>query len=253
MKKNIIKYLKKFAWGILFIIIAPYVLDFWNNFSFTVQQKGLSFWEFVQHTWQSNWDYIIDYPYIRAAYFNTFFLIKDTLDGIFIATILVFIAFIIMISLRERFEFYKNLVERAKKSGIKSDDVINAQKKLDEVKKIIYFFKKPSDKLSFFNTPFFIFIQAVVFILLLLMTYLQGYYFPAKWYHDYQLDIIQILPYLEENKVKELNASWVSMKGKDDYDAIYKIINDIKKEKNLTRGKQKQAEDENKQAEVKEN
>ncbi len=64
-------------------------------------------------------------------------------------------------------------------------------------------------------------------------------YYPARKWHNYQLDMLLVSPYISEQELKLFNSQWVSMQGKADYNAIYEKINQIKKENNLTRGKQK--------------
>lgn len=76
-------------------------------------------------------------------------------------------------------------------------------------------------------------------VIIITLSYLTYISYPISLFHDYQIDIIQISPYISEQDVKILNSRWVSMDGKADYDVIYEKINQIKKENNLTRGKQK--------------
>ena len=130
--------------------------------------------------------------------------------------------------LKKLYAFVKN----SKASGQYSDEIIEAEKVLDKIEKRCQRLK--SSKLK---KALIIYILSSVFIFFIF--YFSCISYPIKLFHDYQLDIIQISPFIPEQELKLLNSQWVSMHGKADYDAIYEKINQIKKENNLTRGKQK--------------
>ena len=56
---------------------------------------------------------------------------------------------------------------------------------------------------------------------------------PHVLWTDYQMDLIKIAPYIEQQELDEIKSDWVCMQSKEDYDDIYNRINKIKEEHDL--------------------
>lgn len=56
---------------------------------------------------------------------------------------------------------------------------------------------------------------------------------PMSLSNMFQQDIIKIAPYVEESEITQLKSDWVCMRSKEDFDAIYERINQIKEEHDL--------------------
>ena len=59
------------------------------------------------------------------------------------------------------------------------------------------------------------------------------YFLPHGLWTDYQQDLTKIAPYIEQQDLNQIKSDWACMQSKEDYDAIYKRINEIKAEHNL--------------------
>lgn len=56
---------------------------------------------------------------------------------------------------------------------------------------------------------------------------------PVDKHEYFRKDVIMIRPYVEESEIIRLEAKWVSMETKSDYDIIYEYIDAVKKENSL--------------------
>ena len=76
-------------------------------------------------------------------------------------------------------------------------------------------------------------------IFLLIMTILLSLFLfafvliPSNLYKAFNRDLTMIAPYAEEHQLKLLQSEWVIMQSKEDYLAIYEVINDIKEANGL--------------------
>lgn len=73
----------------------------------------------------------------------------------------------------------------------------------------------------------------VIYFVIFLITNTAYEYLPVIYRENFNKDIIQITPYVEEKEIDVLFSKWVSMETKSDYDAIYARISEIKQENNL--------------------
>lgn len=60
-----------------------------------------------------------------------------------------------------------------------------------------------------------------------------SYLVPNAVYRDFQRDLTQISPYIEQQELDIIRSDWVCMQTKEDYDAIYERINQVKEEHDL--------------------
>lgn len=51
---------------------------------------------------------------------------------------------------------------------------------------------------------------------------------PSAIYNEFDRDLTMIAPYVENQQILELKSEWVSMKGWEDYQEIYEIIDEVK-------------------------
>jgi len=56
---------------------------------------------------------------------------------------------------------------------------------------------------------------------------------PHRVWTEYQKDLIIIAPYIEQQELDVIKSDWVCMRTKEDYEAIYERINQVKEEHNL--------------------
>ena len=50
---------------------------------------------------------------------------------------------------------------------------------------------------------------------------------------SYQRDLLKIAPYIEQQELDRIKSDWVCMQTKEDYEEIYKQIDEIKNEHSL--------------------
>lgn len=56
---------------------------------------------------------------------------------------------------------------------------------------------------------------------------------PNSMWWEYQRDLTKITPYIEQHELNVIKSDWVCMQTKEDYDAIYERINQVKEEHDL--------------------
>lgn len=74
-------------------------------------------------------------------------------------------------------------------------------------------------------------------VVVVLFVYFGGIFafniFPHAVWTEYQRDLIKIAPYIEQHELDTIKSDWVCMQSKEDYDDIYKRINEIKEAHDL--------------------
>ncbi len=185
---------------------------------------------------QSLWGAFVDYIFHEAAIQSSVSL----LGNIYTITISMLCAalcgflsgFLRGIVDVEKYKKVNTFLKTSKNCGVKTEEVIEAEKKLEKL----------GNKLNSVKSIKALKIRIIYLLFCCILFFLYGLtciYYPTKLYHCYQIDIIYISPYISEQDIKILNSRWVSMKGKADYEAIYAKINQVKKENNLTRSLRK--------------
>ena len=76
-------------------------------------------------------------------------------------------------------------------------------------------------------------IASFIFVVLYLFFIVTTYIAPNLLWESYKRDVTKIKPYVEQQEIEQIESDWVCMKTKEDYDAIYKIIDDVKEKHNL--------------------
>lgn len=77
---------------------------------------------------------------------------------------------------------------------------------------------------------FILFWILLIFVAFLLIVFVN---LPSQLYKDFNRDLTMISPYVEEHQLKLLQSEWVTMQSKEDYLAIYEVINDVKEANGL--------------------
>ena len=76
-------------------------------------------------------------------------------------------------------------------------------------------------------------IIGIIFFVLYFGSILVFDYLPHGLWTDYQRDLLKIAPYIEQQELDRIKSDWVCMQSKEDYEEIYKQIDEIKKEHSL--------------------
>lgn len=76
-------------------------------------------------------------------------------------------------------------------------------------------------------------IASFIFVVLYLSFIVIAYIAPNLLWESYKRDVTKIKPYVEQQEIEQIESDWVCMKNKEDYDAIYKFIDDIKDKHDL--------------------
>lgn len=76
-------------------------------------------------------------------------------------------------------------------------------------------------------------IIGVIFFVLYFGCILVFDYLPHGLWTDYQRDLLKIAPYIEQQELDQIKSDWVCMQTKEDYEEIYKQIDEIKNEHSL--------------------
>ena len=219
MKNWIIKYKNEILVGVICSIVVAIIMKAGTILALFLPQAG-----------NTLWGSFVDYIYYRAAIQSSVSLFGNTFLDILAILFALFIFFLIKtfrtISKVETVEKVIKVVKTHDSEDKNIEELREAQKELEKLEKKEK--RKPSTKVT----------KVLAIILLLCGIYLFVWnatcvYYPVKLWHDYQLDITQISPYITDQEEKKLNSQWVSMKGKADYDAIYQVINQTKEEYGL--------------------
>ena len=75
-----------------------------------------------------------------------------------------------------------------------------------------------------------ILIVLAVFIFLYSFTYIV---YPYDLWQKHEISVTQIAPYTSDDEIKKIEADWVSMESKKDYDQIFEKISQIKEENHI--------------------
>lgn len=127
---------------------------------------------------------------------------------------------------RETADKFKILVDQAKKN----------EKQLDPNNLIVKRFDRIKIHREARNTTKSVKAMGVlmwIFGVFILSCSVIWFFFPLKLWHNFQLDLVQVAPYISDHEIKELNSEWVSMKGKSDYELICDTILKIKTDNGL--------------------
>ena len=76
-------------------------------------------------------------------------------------------------------------------------------------------------------------IIGIIFFVLYFGSILVFDYLPHGLWTDYQRDLLKIAPYVEQQELDQIRSDWVCMQSKEDYEEIYKQIDEIKNEHSL--------------------
>ena len=76
-------------------------------------------------------------------------------------------------------------------------------------------------------------IIGVIFFVLYFGRILVFDYLPHGLWTGYQRDLLKIAPYIEQQELDQIKSDWVCMQTKEDYEEIYKQIDEIKNEHSL--------------------
>lgn len=216
MKNWIIKYKNEILVGVICSIIVAVIM-----------KAGTILALFLPRAGNTLWGSFVDYIYYRAAIQSSVSLLGNIFPEILAVLFASFIVFLIKtfrtISKVETVDKVLKAVEKHDSEDKNIEELQEAKKELEKLEKKEK--RRPSTKAT----------KVLAIILLLWGIYFFVWnatcvYYPVKLWHDYQIDITQISPYITEQKEKMLNSQWVSMKSKADYDVIYQVINQTKED-----------------------
>ena len=78
--------------------------------------------------------------------------------------------------------------------------------------------------------------SAVLLTVFIIILYLYIIFFittPMKLYNKFDQDMVKIAPYVDECMITQFKSDWVCMRSKEDYNAIYTLVDNILKENSL--------------------
>ena len=122
----------------------------------------------------------------------------------------------------------KSIVESAEKGELSKEDKMKSKKKtLSNIKDEAEAEIKEGKKVKVYA------VAGLIFVIFYLSFIITTYFAPNIIWETYKRDIVKIKPYVEQEQIEQIESDWVCMKTKEDYDAIYKFIDDVKEKNDL--------------------